>query len=126
MKDMLLDLFIMLKLLVSHHLLYCPKEMGTESHFPVHFLKRIQVLRHGMCCSRNSSVWCAGSGIITNGLLNAKFEVSMALKIQVAVYWVVTPCSVVVGYPADEGSMVLQNGGILPQHYTASSKPRKP
>jgi hypothetical protein len=22
--------------------------------------------------------------------------------------------------------MVLQNGGILPQHYTASSKPRKP
>jgi hypothetical protein len=36
----------------------------------------------------------------------------------------VTPCSVVVGYPEDGGSKVLRNVGILPQHYTASESRR--
>jgi hypothetical protein len=31
-------------------------------------------------------------------LFNAKFDVFTAMKMQVAVFWVVTPCSVVVGY----------------------------
>jgi len=39
----------------------------------------------------------------------ARFEVFMAIKIQVELFWVVTWCSVVVG-----------NVGILSQHYTAS------
>jgi len=41
---------------------------------------------------------------------------------QAEVVWVMTPCSVVVGYQYDEdgGSMDLWNVGILPQHYTAS------
>jgi hypothetical protein len=53
------------------------------------------------------------------------------------IFWVVTPCGVVVGYqlfgepccltlhftsfhPEDGGSMDLRNVGILPQHHTAS------
>jgi hypothetical protein len=59
---------------------------------------------------------------------------------QVVVFWVVTPCSAVVGYqhfrrpyclhlhsllPEDGGSMELRNVGILSQHYTAS-QPRRP
>jgi len=35
--------------------------------------------------------------------------------IQVEVFWVVTPCSVVVGYQLFRGSMDLWNVGILPQ-----------
>jgi hypothetical protein len=55
----------------------------------------------------------------------------MAVKIQVAVFWIVTPCSDVVGYrrfgepcclhhPEDEDGMVLRNVGILPHHYKVS------
>jgi len=61
------------------------------------------------------------------------FEVFMAVKIQVKVFWVVLMCGVV-GYQCfvwqfclhlkgedeDGGSMVLHNVGILPQHYTAT------
>jgi len=54
----------------------------------------------------------------------ARFEVFMAVKIQVEVVWVVTPCSVMVGYrrfggpwclhpPEDRGSMDLWISGIL-------------
>jgi hypothetical protein len=45
-------------------------------------------------------------------------------EIQVEVFWIMTTCSVVVGYnhlyPEDGGSMDLRNIGILPLHYTAS------
>jgi hypothetical protein len=34
----------------------------------------------------------------TNFINDARFEVFMAVKIQVEVFWVVAPCSVVVGY----------------------------
>jgi len=59
-------------------------------------------------------------------------EVFTAIKIQVEVYWVVTPCSVAVGYHRFEGpccphftlsfggSKVLRNDDILPRNYTAS------
>jgi len=45
-------------------------------------------------------------------------------------FWVVTPCSVVVGYhqdlhPEDGGSKVIGKVDILPQHYMAS-QPRRP
>jgi hypothetical protein len=62
-----------------------------------------------------------------------------AVIFQVEVFWVVTPCSVVVRYhyfrgprflhfqsevtslhPEDGGSMDLRKIGVLPQHYTAS------
>jgi len=49
------------------------------------------------------------------------------MRCQVEVYWIVTPCGVAVGYhihPEDEGSKVLRNVGILPQHYTASQTRR--
>jgi len=44
----------------------------------------------------------------------------MVVKIQVAVFWIVKPCSVVVGYHNTlhheyGGSMILQNVAILPQ-----------
>jgi hypothetical protein len=42
------------------------------------------------------------------------------ISIHVEVFWVVTPCSVVVVYPEDGGSMDLRNVGILQQHHTAS------
>jgi hypothetical protein len=42
------------------------------------------------------------------------------VKIQVKFSWVVTPHSVVAGYHEDGESKILQNIGILLQHYTAS------
>jgi len=57
-------------------------------------------------------------------------------KIQVTVFWIVTPCSNVAGYqcfrascclhlePEDRGSMVIWNIGILPHHYTVSQPTR--
>jgi len=57
-----------------------------------------------------------------------KIEIFVLLRwveIQVEVVWVVTPCSVVVGYrcclhhPEDGGTMDLRNVGIISQHYTA-------
>jgi hypothetical protein len=52
------------------------------------------------------------------------FEVFAAVKIQVVVFWVVRPCSDVVGYRRFGGicclRKVLLNVGILPQHYTMS------
>jgi hypothetical protein len=51
------------------------------------------------------------------------------VKIQVKVFWIVTPCSVVVGHWSlhreDGGSMDLSNVDILPQNYTVS-QPRRP
>jgi len=74
---------------------------------------------------------------------NESFIVLTAVKIQIEVFWVVTPCSVAVVYSRfvescclcfqtgvatiplpDRGSMDLRNVGILPQHYTAS-QPRR-
>jgi len=46
----------------------------------------------------------------------------MAMKKQVAVFWVVTQCSVASQGEAG-GSMVLRNVGILPQNYR-ESQPR--
>jgi len=47
-----------------------------------------------------------------------------ARKIHGEVFWIVTPCSVVVGYlhiQGEDGDMLdLRNVGILPEHYTAS------
>jgi len=40
--------------------------------------------------------------------------------LQVEVFWVVTPCSIVVGYR--RFSINLRNVGILPQHYTVSQQ----
>jgi hypothetical protein len=65
-----------------------------------------------------------------------KFEIFTAVKIQVKVFWVVMPCSIVVGYQCFRpcclnlqgdvgGIMVLKNVGILPQHYMVS-QPRRP
>jgi hypothetical protein len=58
-----------------------------------------------------------------------RVEVFTAVKIQVEVFWVLKPCSVVLGYQLqlhheDAGSMDLRDVGILPQHYTAS-EPRR-
>jgi hypothetical protein len=61
----------------------------------------------------------------------ATFEVLTVVKIQVEVFWVVTPCGVAVGHvvapiltPEDGSKMVLRNVGILPQHYTVSQHRR--
>jgi hypothetical protein len=65
-----------------------------------------------------------------------RFEVFMEMKIQVAAFWIVPPCSDVVGYqhplsnpihfqPEDGGSMVIRNVGILPRHCTASQLRRR-
>jgi len=40
--------------------------------------------------------------------------------IQVAVFWVVTPCSYVVGYQCFVEQCCLRNIGVLSQHYTMS------
>jgi len=40
----------------------------------------------------------------------------VVMKIQI--FWIVTMCSHVIGYPDDQGSMVLQNSDILPHHYS--------
>jgi len=47
------------------------------------------------------------------------------MSVQVEVFWVVTPCSVVVGHRRFGGPCCLRNVGILLQHYTAS-QPRGP
>jgi len=59
-------------------------------------------------------------------------HLSFTRSVQVKIFWVVTPCGVVVGYQRfggplclhlqgeDGGSVDLWNFGILPQHYTAS------
>jgi hypothetical protein len=54
-------------------------------------------------------------------LVNTKymrdFEVFMVIKIQVVVFWVLTPCSVVVGYQHSRGPCCLhlqgEAGGII-------------
>jgi hypothetical protein len=62
-------------------------------------------------------------------LLAASFEAFTAVMVQVVVFWVMTPCSVVVGYQRfrveDGGSKDLRSVHIIPQHYTAS-QPRRP
>jgi hypothetical protein len=52
-------------------------------------------------------------------IVHLSFEAFTAV-IQVEVFWVATPCSVVVGYRRFGGSMELSNVGILSQHYTTS------
>jgi hypothetical protein len=56
----------------------------------------------------------------------ARYEVFMAVKIQIEVFWVVTLCSVLV-LPScwHGGSMDIRNVGIILQHYTMS-QPRRP
>jgi hypothetical protein len=61
-----------------------------------------------------------------------KCEVLTAVKIQVEVFWVVTPCAIWVSTlqrsmlkDEDGGSMDIRNVGFLPQRYTAS-QPRRP
>jgi hypothetical protein len=66
----------------------------------------------------------------------ARLLVFTVVKIEVEVFWVVTPCHVVVGYhhfggpyclylhPKDGGSIDLRNVYFLPQNYTAS-QPRR-
>jgi len=58
---------------------------------------------------------------------NANFEVFVAVKFQVEIFWVMTPCSVAAGYRRfgrpcflhlqreDGGSIDIGKGGILPQ-----------
>jgi hypothetical protein len=52
------------------------------------------------------------------------FEAFMAVMFQAGVFWVVTPCSVIAGYPEDGDSIDICNDGILPQRYTVS-KPQQ-
>jgi len=69
--------------------------------------------------------------------LIATSEVFTAINIQVEVFWVVTPGSVMVGYwrfggscclhfqgeeVKNGGNMILRNVGILSHHYTASKQ----
>jgi hypothetical protein len=42
-------------------------------------------------------------------LTSLRFEVFTAVKIQAEVFWVVTPCSVAVGYQRFGGIVVLRN-----------------
>jgi hypothetical protein len=61
-------------------------------------------------------------------LADAKFEVFTAVRFQVMVFWVVTPCIDVLRYlhlhGEDGGSMVFQSTGLLPHHYMVS-QPRR-
>jgi hypothetical protein len=52
----------------------------------------------------------------------AILEIFIAMKIRVVFFWVMAPCSDVVGYahPEDGGGMALRNVGIPPPHYTLS------
>jgi len=51
---------------------------------------------------------------------NAKFEVIMAVKSQIEVFWAATPCSVASLHREDGCSTSLRNVGILPRHYMTS------
>jgi hypothetical protein len=48
-----------------------------------------------------------------------RFEVLTAIKMPMLVFWVVTPCGLLGGYPEDGGSMFLRNVGIYLQVHTA-------
>jgi hypothetical protein len=51
----------------------------------------------------------------------ARFEIFMEIRIQVAVFWIVTPCSDAVGCHPDDGFItVLRSVGILHHQYTGS------
>jgi hypothetical protein len=56
--------------------------------------------------SRSISIWC-----------EARFEVFTAVKVQVEVFWVVTPYSVVIGYHRFRGQCCLhihpEDGGSI-------------
>jgi hypothetical protein len=54
-----------------------------------------------------------------------RFDVLAAVKIQVKVFYVEMPCSVMVEYKHFGGPYCLQYIGILPQHCMAS-QPRRP
>jgi hypothetical protein len=55
---------------------------------------------------------------------DARFEILMVMKIQVEVFWAVTPCNAAAGYQCSGGLCCLQlhpedkGTGILLQHYT--------
>jgi len=52
-------------------------------------------------------------------------EVFTVMTFRVRIFWIVTPCSAVVGYDTEDGgSMDLWNVGILPQHHAASQTTR--
>jgi hypothetical protein len=79
--------------------------------------------------------------VLTVTLLDARFEVFAVVKIQVEVFWVVKPRSVVTGYqrfrglcclhlhelhPEDGGNKDLRNVGVLQQQHYTISLPRRP
>jgi hypothetical protein len=61
-------------------------------------------------------------------VLHESVEVFTAVKIQVDVFWIVTPANVVIDtkplQKEDGASKVLRNVGILPQHHK-ESQPRR-
>jgi hypothetical protein len=82
------------------------------------WVSRVVLWREELCCT--SKEWNTSQ----------RFEDFTAVMFHVQVFWVVTPCSVSGGYRrfGDSCCLHLQdpwNGGILPQHYTAS-QPRRP
>jgi len=50
-------------------------------------------------------------------MIYVRFEVFMAVKIQIEVFWVVMPCSVVLGYKHFRGPCCLH---LITQHYAVS------
>jgi hypothetical protein len=53
------------------------------------------------------------SDFIKGGIFLMSFEVFSAMEMHVVVFWVMTPCDVVVGYhPEDVGSVALRNFGF--------------
>jgi hypothetical protein len=59
--------------------------------------------------ARTASIQISPDPFYTSYVSAAKFEVFTAVKIHVEVFWVVTPCSVVVGYqhPEDRSRIYL-------------------
>jgi len=65
-----------------------------------------------------------GFTLWTDGQHKTLRDLSFSRRWCFEIFWIVTPCSAVVGYQRYRGphgdSMDLQNVDILPQHYTAS------
>jgi len=65
-------------------------------------------------------------GSIRAALLDVGFEVSTEVKIHVKAFWTVMPCNDAIRYQSFRGpcwkwrQQVLQDVGILPQHYMVS------
>jgi hypothetical protein len=94
--------------------------MSPETCYGSAHVRRILLIR---------MTWCILS---TDCFVITRYEASTAVKTQVKFFWVVTPCSVAVGYYRFIRTCCLhlsrrnlRNFGILPQHYTAW-QPRRP